>query len=108
MTDPSSLLSSEYESGRVIIRLTGEIDLWSVESLEANIERAVKDVADVVIDLSAVDFIDSGGLRLLERASTAAAERDASFAVVAPSSSVARNVLDMTQMSAALAVRDAL
>ena len=65
-------------------------------------------VGEVVIDLTAIDFIDSRGLRLLKRISTAVAGRNATFAVVAPPDSIARSVLDMTRMSDELAVRDSL
>ena len=66
----------------------------------------VANVAEVVIDLTAIDFIDSRGLRLLERLSTAAAERDASSPLSPRLSSIARSVLDMTRMSDELAVQD--
>ena len=66
------------------------------------------DVGDVAIDLSAIDFIDSGGLRLLKRISRSIAGRNATLAGTAPRGSVARSVLDMTGMSDELKVRDSL
>ena len=104
----SPLMESEYEDGRVVVRLSGEIDLSNVESLESQIERAIGNVRDVVIDLTAIDFIDSAGLRLLKRISAAVSGRSASFAVVAPSKSIARSVIDVTRMGDELAVRDSL
>ena len=108
MTDPRPLLQTEGEGGRVVVRLTGEIDLSNVDGLEAQIDSAIAHAQDVVIDLSAIDFIDSRGLRLLKRVSAAVAGRDGTLLVVAPATSVARSVLDMTGMSQELAVQDAV
>ena len=108
MTDPRPLMQTEGEGGRVVVRLTGEIDLSNVDGLEAQIDSAIAHAQDVVIDLSAIDFIDSRGLRLLKRVSAAVAGRDGTLLVVAPASSVARSVLDMTGMSQELAVQDAV
>ena len=101
-------MTSEHEDGRVVIRLSGEIDLSNAESLETQINQAIADVREVVIDLTAIDFIDSRGLRLLKRVSTAAAERNATSRRCRSAHSIARSVLDMTGMSDELAVRDSL
>ncbi len=108
MTDPRPLMRTEEEDGRVVVRLAGEIDLSNVDGLEAQIDSAIAHAQDVVIDLSAIDFIDSRGLRLLKRVSAAVAGRDGTLLVVAPAGSVARSVLDMTGMSQELAVQDAV
>jgi anti-sigma B factor antagonist len=108
MTDPRPLMQTDSEDGRVVVRLSGEIDLSNVDGLEAQIDDAISDARDVVIDLTAIDFIDSRGLRLLKRVSTAVAGRGGTLLIVAPASSIARSVLDMTGMSQELAVRDAL
>ena len=106
MTDPRPLLRHEVVDGCAFIRLRGEIDLSNVDGLEAAIDSAVAEVRDAVIDLTAVDFIDSRGLRLLNRVSSSVAGRDGSLVVVAPPGSIARSVLDITGMSDELAVRD--
>jgi anti-sigma B factor antagonist len=108
MTDPRPLMQTDGEDGRVVVRLSGEIDLSNVDGLEAQIDDAIADVPDVVIDLTAIDFIDSRGLRLLKRVSAAVAGRDGTLLVVAPAGSIARSVLDMTGMSQELDVRDAV
>ena len=108
MTDPPPLMQTDGEDGRVVVRLTGEIDLSNVDGLEARIDEAISDVREVVIDLTAIDFIDSRGLRLLKRVSASVAGRDGTLVIVAPASSIARSVLDMTGMSDELAVHDSL
>ena len=107
MTEPA-LVESEYEDGRIHIRLSGEIDLSNAGSVETQIEHVIADVRDVAIDLSSIEFIDSGGLRLLKRISKSIAARNATLAVTAPPGSIARSVLDMTSMSDELRVRDSL
>jgi len=108
MTEPRPLLQTEGAGGRVIVRLAGEIDLSNVDGLEAQIESAIAHAQDVVIDLTAIDFIDSRGLRLLNRVSSSIADRDGTLLVVAPASSVARSVLDMTGMSSELTVHESV
>ena len=108
MTETRPLLQTEGVGGRVVVRLAGEIDLSNVDGLEAQIDSAIAHAQDVVIDLSAIDFIDSRGLRLLKRVSAAVAGRDGTLLVVAPAGSVARSVLDITGMSQELAVQDAV
>lgn len=106
MTDPGSLVQSEVENGRIVIQLRGEIDLSNVEGLEAQIDHAIADAQDVILDLTAIEFIDSRGLRLLKRVSTTVAGRNGTLVVVAPPNTVVRSVLDMTHMSDELPVRD--
>ncbi len=108
MTEPRPLLQTEGVDGRVVVRLAGEIDLSNVDGLEAQIDSAIAHAHDVVIDLTEIDFIDSRGLRLLKRVSATVAGRDGTLLVVAPASSVARSVLDMTGMSQELAVQDSV
>jgi anti-anti-sigma factor len=108
MTDPGPLMQADFEDGRVVVRLSGEVDLSNVEGLEAQIEDAIADARDVVIDLTAIEFIDSRGLRLLNRVASSVGGRDGTLVVIAPTHCVARSVLDMTGMSQELTVRDSL
>jgi anti-anti-sigma factor len=108
MTDSGPLMQAEFEGGRFLVRLSGEVDLSNVEGLEAQIEDSIADAQDVVIDLTAIEFIDSRGLRLLNRVASSVGARDGTLVVVAPPNCVARSVLDMTGMSQELTVRDSL
>ncbi len=108
MTETRPLLQTEGVGGRVVVRLAGEIDLSNVDGLEAQIDSAIAQAQDVVIDLTAIDFIDSRGLRLLKRVSSSIAGRDGTLLVVAPAGSVARSVLDITGMSQELAVQESV
>ena len=65
---PLVVLRSETESGRVALRLAGELDLHTVDLLEAALARTRGQAPPSVIDLSELTFIDLIGLRTLLRA----------------------------------------
>ncbi len=59
-------LATESGDGKRTIRLGGELDLSAAPALEAAIEEAISDSASaVVIDFSALTFIDSTGIAIL-------------------------------------------
>jgi anti-anti-sigma factor len=101
-------LRVESEGENVVVYLSGEIDVSNSESLESEIRRAVVGAHSIVIDLEAVEFLDSGGLRLLKRLSVSATEANANFVVVAPPNSVARSVIEVVSMSREIGVQDSL
>lgn len=103
-----ALMKFEDENGSVLVSLSGEVDVSNAESLKTGIERATSGADRIVIDLTAVEFFDSSGLRLLKQLSTGASRANVTFVVVAPPNSVARSVLDITSMSDELAVEDSL
>jgi anti-anti-sigma factor len=108
MPDVSVPMTFEKENGSVLVSLSGDVDLSNAESVRTGIELAAVGAERIVIDLTAIEFFDSSGLRLLNQLSTHAAEANVPFIVVAPPNSVARSVLDITSMSEELAVEDAL
>ena len=59
-------MEREQRDGLVIVRLGGEIDLANVNALQSRLERAAYGFDKVVVDLGAVEYIDSQGLRLLQ------------------------------------------
>lgn len=65
---PLVVLRSEAESGRVGLRLIGELDLNTVELLDAELSRTREKAPPSVIDLSELRFLDLIGLRALLRA----------------------------------------
>jgi anti-anti-sigma factor len=65
---PLVVVRSEAESGRVGLRLIGELDLNTVELMDAELARANQGVPPSVIDLSELRFLDLVGLRALLRA----------------------------------------
>jgi anti-anti-sigma factor len=65
---PLVVVRSEAESGRVGLRLIGELDLNTVELLEAELAGSREQSPPAVIDLSELRFLDLIGLRALLRA----------------------------------------
>ena len=98
----------ESEHGNVVVHLSGDIDFSNTERLETEISGALLGADSIVIDLEAVEFLDSSGLRLLQRLSAHATDAAASFVVVAPPNSVARSVIEIVSLSQELAVQDSL
>jgi anti-sigma B factor antagonist len=62
----------EREDDTMVVSLSGEADLFSAAALEDQLKRAVESGADrVIVDLSALHFIDSISLRVLVKAALA-------------------------------------
>jgi anti-anti-sigma factor len=78
--------------GRTVIALSGEIDLTVSEELLLTLTcaAAAGGVPDLVVDLDAVEFLDSSGISALLRAHAALAESGARLQVVGGSDHVRR------------------
>jgi anti-anti-sigma factor len=81
---------------RVTVRAEGEIDLATI----AEVERPVLELldsgfGDVVIDMRAVTFMDSSGIRLLIGAHQQAVDRGASLSIVVGGSRI-RKTLELS------------
>ena len=88
-----------------LLEVTGEIDIASASRLISGLNDAVGDCdKPVVVDLSAVDFMDSTGLALLLNAHRRLARRDQGFAVVCGDGPV-RRVFEITDMVKTLNVQ---
>jgi anti-sigma B factor antagonist len=53
------------EGSWVRVRVEGELALTSSSLLELAVERELEANSDILLDLSAIDFIDSAGLRAM-------------------------------------------
>lgn len=53
---------------RCELRLEGELDLWSVERLQAVLQRVARDNKAVVVGLESCEFVDSTGIALFLQA----------------------------------------
>ena len=62
-------ISADYSSGRLTIRLCGELDHHSAREGMAAIERLLDEYMprDAVLDMSALTFMDSAGIALILR-----------------------------------------
>jgi anti-anti-sigma factor len=102
VTSSESLLTIDHLSNdgpRAVLRLAGEIDPHTVDTLTAALAPTVADPAvdEVVLDLAGVSFIDSSGLRAIISADVDLAARDARLVLRAPSEST-RRLLEITDL----------
>jgi anti-anti-sigma factor len=58
------IAESSLGPDRCELRLEGELDLWSVERLEAVLQRVARDNRAIVVGLEKCDFVDSTGIAL--------------------------------------------
>jgi anti-sigma B factor antagonist len=92
------------EGRGTVLQLFGELDVASSPALEAELAR-VSDVELLVIDLRALDFIDSTGLSVLVRRHQHAEEHGQEFALVKGAGQVER-LLGLTGLSEQLPVAE--
>jgi anti-sigma B factor antagonist len=87
-----------------LLAVRGEIDIATSPRLIAALNELVTDSASaVVVDLTAVEFMDSTGLALLVRAQRRMRKRGRGFAVVCPDGPV-RRIFEITDMVGTLRV----
>lgn len=107
MSAPLARLETRREENRIVISVTGEIDLSNAAELGGRIEELAVGATDVAIDLTAVAYMDSQGVRLLHQlARRIAADDDVELTLVAPAASVAGEVLTLTRLTDLVTVRE--
>jgi len=78
---PFDVVSDELD-GMAVVTVSGEIDLTTSDSLQGSIERTTSPT--VVLDLSRVAFLDSSGIRAIDRGRRRLASEGRSFLIVSP------------------------
>jgi anti-anti-sigma factor len=58
-------ISRRREGDAIVVAPAGEIDLATIDELQAAVDAAAEEAGGVVLDLREVTFIDSAGLRLV-------------------------------------------
>lgn len=76
--------------GRVVLRLSGELDLSTADAARAALIAALGDGTTVVVDLSELAFIDVVGMRALLAAHEAAVARGSCLLLRSPQRCVTR------------------
>ena len=77
------------ETGELVVALSGELDLSTIPTIEKALIRELGR-RTVVVDLTALNFIDSSGIAVLIKAFRAADEDRRMHTVIAPGSQVER------------------
>ncbi|GAA0905873.1 STAS domain-containing protein [Virgisporangium aurantiacum] len=84
-------LAVEHQPGHTVLRVSGDLDLETAPRLLAVAEPHLAAAgANLIIDLSALNFIDSSGLSALIRINKRAAATDRTLAIIAPAPQVAK------------------
>src|SRR4051812_5133930 len=76
-----------------VVRMVGEIDLANAAEIERDVVEQTSRAAAVLVDLSAVSFLDSAGVRLLDRLVEHCLGRDVPVRVLVPAGSALRTTL---------------
>jgi len=102
-------LKLEDDSGVTIATVEGEIDLSNAAGLEMAISNAVANQSlGLVVDLAAVDYLDSAGVTLLFNLARRVSRRQQQFMVVVPREAHVREILSLSGANDALALQDSL
>ena len=92
---PLSIDVVTQAAGRRVVA-TGELDLTTASALQARVFDELTAGHDVELDLSAVPFVDSSGLRVLVLAAREATDRGVTFTLLEPLPAQMRRVLTVT------------
>lgn len=78
------------EDGIDLVTLAGELDSSSSEPLSAALAGLTGGARRVVVDLAALEFVDSSGVKMLVAAARAVEDAGGGFVLAAPTGSVRR------------------
>jgi anti-sigma B factor antagonist len=81
---PPFAIEVHQQAGRTFLNLSGELDLATVGQLEEAIDTHLAASEDVVVDLRALSFMDSTGVRALVAGHAAAQNGGGSLLIVRP------------------------
>jgi anti-sigma B factor antagonist len=98
-------VSAEQVGQAWILAVTGEVDIFTAPQLDAPLQEKLAEGNDVVVDLSAVEFLDSSGLGILVKGIKTARQHGGSLRLVITSRRVARP-FEVTGLSASLPIFD--
>ena len=82
-------IAASDRDGRAHLTLRGELDLATAPELEQLVTERLDGGQDVVVDLRALEFMDSSGIRVLVAAHARAGRSGARLFVVRPASGTA-------------------
>ena len=89
-----------------VLAASGEMDVTVAPAILPEVPALVSGARAVVLDLSALTFFDSAGVRLVDQLARECARGGEPFAVVAPPAGPSRRVLELVGLADALVVDD--
>ncbi len=103
----SLTIEVEKRAGASLIRVIGEVDLYSSPELRKTVLKVIPKAAEgVEVDLSGVEYIDSSGVATLVEGLRSAREHDKKFILVSPSPGVMQ-VLELARLDRIFELRTA-
>jgi anti-anti-sigma factor len=91
------------EDGVIVARIEGDIDFSSADDLGRDILRALPDAAAaLVLDLSDVRYVDSGGVRVFFELAARLAISGRRLALAVPETSPVRRLIKITRLEEAV------
>lgn len=94
------------QAGILIMDLAGEIDISNAPLLGAQLQELPNVAPGMVVDLSLLDFLDSGGIAFLHDLGQRLAERAQELVIVCPPTACAHRTLELTGISLRVPVVD--
>jgi anti-anti-sigma factor len=105
MSDLASFRADEREEDVILGELSGEVDLSNAADLERAIAESVPNSArGLVLDLSALTYVDSSGIRLLLSLSGSLRWRGQELVLAVPPGSRCRRVLTLAGIGDSVAL----
>jgi anti-sigma B factor antagonist len=89
-----------------VLRMTGELDIAAAPEVLPRVPELVSGVPGVVLDLTAVTFFDSAGVRLVDRFARECGRGGVAFAVVAAPGTPPARVLEIVGFGPPLVTAD--
>jgi len=88
--------TSDGVPDRIVLAMTGAIDMATGKAFRDALDDAIEHAQDVIVDLSAVTFMDSTGLNALVRCARQTRQRSAGTVRIRSPRPVVRRLLDVT------------
>jgi anti-anti-sigma factor len=92
------------EAGVRVLRAGGELDIVGATDLLGRVVDLIEGASGVVLDLRPVTFLDSAGVRLVDRFARECGHRGVAFVAVAPLGGAPRRVLEIVGFGPPLVV----
>lgn len=97
-------LQIEERASAVVATLAGEVDVSNAAEIERTIVAAARDADVLVVDLGALEYLDSAGVALLHRIARLRRDEGRRLVLVVPPSTFVHRVLEVTRLDAAVPV----
>lgn len=82
---------------RAVIRVSGELDLYTAPQLAEQLARSLGSTEDILVDLEQLEFMDCAGVRVLVQFTHAAEAAGVAFGVT-PGSRQVQRLFELTEV----------